>query len=61
MRLRPIRNVVTTGLGIVMVISPLALWVAWSEKIFYDVLLTFGLAFCVLSLIDNWEAARDGR
>lgn len=61
MKLRPLRNIVTTGLGLVMVLSPLALWIAWSEKIFYGILLTFGLSFCLLSLIDNWEAARDGR
>ena len=60
MKLRPLRNIVTTGLGIIMVLSPLALWIAWSEKMFYGILLTFGLSFCILSLIDNWEAARDG-
>ncbi len=60
MKLRPLRNIVTTGLGIIMVLSPLALWIAWSEKMFYGILLTFGLSFCILSPIDNWEAARDG-
>ena len=60
MKLRPLLNTVTTGLGLIMVLSPLTLWIAWFEKRFYGVLLTFGLSFCILSLIDNWEAARDG-
>ena len=60
MKLRSLRNIVTTGLGIIMVLSPLALWIAWPEKMFYGILLTFGLSFCILSLIDNWEAAWDG-
>tara|TARA_Y100000588_G_C13577874_1_gene637427 strand:- start:15 stop:200 length:186 start_codon:yes stop_codon:yes gene_type:complete len=55
------RNLVTTILGLVMVIAPLALWIAWSEKIFWGVLLSFGLAFCFLVLIDKTEAGKDER
>ena len=32
MKLRSLRNIVTTGLGIIMVLSPLALWIAWSRE-----------------------------
>ena len=38
MKLRPFLNIVATGLGIIMVLSPLALWTAWSEKMFYGIL-----------------------
>ena len=61
MKLRPLLNTVTTGLGLIMVLSPLTLWIAWFEKRFYGVLLTLGLSFCILSLIKNCEAVRVGR
>ena len=59
MKLRPFLNIVATGFGSIMVLSPLALWVVCSEKMLYGILPTFGLLFCVLSLIDNGVAARD--
>ncbi len=47
------RNALLTVLGFVMVLTPLGLWVAWSEKIFYGLLLCFGIAFCLICLIDD--------
>jgi hypothetical protein len=54
-----IRNIVLTVLGFVMVLCPLALWVAWTETIFYGILLTFGITFCAICLIDNTRSPGD--
>jgi len=61
MKLYGLRNFVTTVLGLIMVLAPLALWVAWSEKIFLGILLIFGLAFCFLTLIDTVELGQGHR
>ena len=61
MNLSKLHNFVTTILGLVIVIAPLALWIAWSERIFWGILFTFGLAFCFLVLIDKAEAGQGGR
>ena len=58
MKLRPFLNIVATGLGIIMVLSPLALWTALSERMFYGILLILWLSFCIFSLMDNEVAAR---
>ena len=58
MKLRPFLNIVATGLGVIMVLSPLALWTAWCKKMFYGILLILGLSFCIFSLMDNEVAAR---
>lgn len=47
------RSALLTVLGFVMVLTPLGLWAAWSEQIFYGLLLLFGIAFCLICLIDN--------
>ena len=57
MKLRPFLNIVATGLGVIMVLSPLALWTAWCKKMFYGILLIFGLSFFFFPLIDNGVAA----
>ena len=53
------RNIALTVLGFVMVLCPLALWVAWTDKIFYGILLTFGVTFCAICLIDNMRSQND--
>ena len=59
MMLRAFLNIVATGLSTIMVLSPLALWTVYSEKIFYGILLILGLSFCIFSLMDNGVAARN--
>ena len=58
MMLRAFLNIVATGLGTIMVLSPLALWTVYSEKIFYGIPLILELSFCIFSLMDNEVAAR---
>lgn len=60
MGITTLRNIAMTVLGFVMVLSPLALWVAWTETIFYGILMVFGLAFCLLCLIENLSGPDDG-
>lgn len=55
------RNIALMVLGFVMVLCPLALWVAWTEVIFYGILLTFGITFCAICLIDNMWSPGDSR
>ena len=58
MKLSGFRNFVTSFLGFVMVLAPLALWIAWSKEIFFGILLIFGLAFCFLTLIETADTGQ---
>ena len=53
------RNIALTVLGFVMVLCPLALWVAWTDTIFCGIPLTFGVTFCAICLIDNMRSQND--
>ena len=53
------RKFALTVLGFVMVLCPLALWVAWANTIFCGILLTFGVTFCAICLIDNMRSQND--
>lgn len=55
------RGILSTILGFIMVLCPLALWVAWTVELFYGVLLVFGLAFCFLLLIERTPEMGDRR
>lgn len=55
------RNLVLTVLGLVMVFTPLALWVAWSEAIYYALLLIWIVTFLLLHLIDIYPGRAPDR
>lgn len=55
-----VRDLVLTLLGLVMVFTPLALWVAWTEAIYYALLLIWFGTFGLLHLIDSYTGPSPG-
>lgn len=54
-----LRSTLLVVLGFIMVLSPLALWVAWTEEMFYAILIIFCLSFCLLCVVDNTMEPND--
>jgi hypothetical protein len=46
-----LREAAMTVLGLTLAMAPLALWVAWTEAIYYAVLLVFALALALFTLL----------
>jgi hypothetical protein len=45
---RPLREVAETGLGVVLALVPLGLWIAWSPGVLFAVLVTGGVCAALL-------------
>ena len=50
------RNITLAVLGFVMVLCPLTLWVAWTQVMICRILLTLGMIFCAICLIDKMRS-----
>jgi Flp pilus assembly protein TadB len=53
-----VRTVILVALGAVLAAVPLALWIAWSQEIFYGVLAVGGLCFALCFLLVDRRAHR---
>jgi hypothetical protein len=61
--LGPLREVVETGLGIVLALVPLGLWIAWSPGVLFAVLVTGGVCAALLialSALEDGPTDEDG-
>jgi hypothetical protein len=50
---RPLREVVETGLGIALALVPLGLWIAWSPAVLFAVLVTGGVSAALLIALSS--------
>ena len=54
-----LREIVIVICGLIMAVTPLALWVAWSQPIFFGVLVTCFVAMGILVFM-SWFTGSDG-